>query len=97
MTVSKVVSENLSDSETKPNKAPNQSQSSKRSVSSNDPVGKQLAKASSSVKMEQEQRTETSSAKEVNGALLRKPAAKIRVFVIYSWSRRGYPTSSFTG
>lgn len=77
MTVSEAASEDLSDSETKPNKlAPNQSQSSKRSVSSNDPVGKQLAKASSSVKMEQEQRTETSSAKEVNGALLPKTGSK---------------------
>ena len=76
-TVSEAASEDLSDSETKPNKlAPNQSQSSKRSVSSDDPAGKQLAKASSSVKMEHEQRTETSSAKEVNGALLPKTGSK---------------------
>lgn len=76
-TVSEAASENLSDSETKPNKLPpNQSQSSKRSVSSDDPAGKQLAKASSSVKMEQEQPTETSSAKEVNGAVLPKTGSK---------------------
>ncbi|BDG66841.1 LPXTG cell wall anchor domain-containing protein [Enterococcus casseliflavus] len=76
-TVSEAASEELSDSETKPNKlAPNQSQSSKLSVSSNDPAGKQLAKASSSMKKEQEQRTKTSSAKEVNGAVLPKTGSK---------------------
>jgi LPXTG-motif cell wall-anchored protein len=76
-TVSEAASEELSDSETKPNKlAPNQSQSSKLSVSSNDPAGKQLAKASSSVKKEQEQPTKTSSAKEVNGAVLPKTGSK---------------------
>lgn len=76
-TVSEAASEELSDSETKPNKlAPNQSQSSKLSVSSNDPAGKQLAKASSSVKKEQEQRTKRSSAKEVNGAVLPKTGSK---------------------
>lgn len=76
-TVSEAASEELSDSETKPNKlAPNQSQSSKLSISSNDPAGKQLAKASSSVKKEQEQRTKTSSAKEVNEAVLPKTGSK---------------------
>ncbi|WP_313265736.1 LPXTG cell wall anchor domain-containing protein, partial [Enterococcus sp.] len=74
-TVSEAASEELSDAETKPNKlAPNQSQSSERSVSSNDSAGKQLAKASSSVK--QEQRTKTSSAKEVNADVLPKTGSK---------------------
>ena len=74
-TVSEAASEDLSDSETKPNNlAPNQSQSSERSVSSNDSTGKQLAKASSSVK--QEQRTKTSSAKEVNADVLPKTGSK---------------------
>lgn len=74
-TVSEAASEELSDSETKPNNlAPNQSQSSERSVSSNDSTGKQLAKASSSVK--QEQRTKTSSAKEVNADVLPKTGSK---------------------